>query len=329
MTLWNHSSKKQPMPRVAVIGTGTMGTAMALRLLGAGIGVDVWSRHAASMMPLVAAGASAYDEAPDAVKRADVVITMLPTGEITTEVMIDGQVLGAMPPKSVWVQMATIGAEAAERLATETRIRRPSVAFVDAPVSGSREPAEKGQLLILASGPSRARDVLEPVFGALGRATLWLGPAGAGSRMKLVLNTWLAFQVEGAAEVASLAAQLGVPAPELMGALRGNPLASPYALAKLAKMFAQDDHADFSLDLALKDLDLATSEAGAGVVPLAGAIAERWRELVRNGSSGLDVSAARNGLAPQAPARPSTRRPDRVRADRTSVEARQPVRAVS
>ena len=305
MSLFNYDNKT-PMPRVAVIGTGTMGSSMARRLLGAGMKVDVWSRHATSTMPLVAAGATAYDEPTEAVRQSDVVITMLPNADVTTEVMISGQVLGAMAPKSIWVQMATIGAEATERLVIETRTHRPAVTFVDAPVSGSREPAEKGQLLILASGPPRAAALLEPVFAALGRATLWLGAAGAGSRMKLVLNTWLAFQVEGAAEVAALATDMGVDAPGLMGALRGNPLASPYALAKLAKMFDQDDHADFSLDLALKDLELATSEADRGVAPLAVAIAQRWRELVRNGFSGLDVSAARNGLGPEASVDPST-----------------------
>jgi 3-hydroxyisobutyrate dehydrogenase len=284
------------MQRVAMIGSGTMGTAMALRLLGAEMQVDVWSRHATSTKALVAVGATAYDEAPDAVKSADMVISMLPNAEITTEVMMRGQVLDAMLPNSVWVQMATIGAVATGMLATETLARRPDVIFVDAPVSGSREPAEKGQLLILASGPQEAAEMLRPVFDALGRATLWLGPAGAGSRMKLVLNTWLAFQIEGAAEAAALAAHLGVPTEGLMDALRGNPLASPYALTKLQKMLDQDDHADFSLDLALKDLDLATSEAGRNVVPLAADIADRWRDLVRSGSSGLDVSAARKGL---------------------------------
>jgi 3-hydroxyisobutyrate dehydrogenase len=226
MNAWWHD-KEQLTPRVAVIGTGTMGTAMALRLLGAGIEMDVWSRHASSTMPLVAAGAAAHDEASDAVRRADVVITMLPNARITTDVMVGGQVLGAMSAKSIWVQMATIGAEATERMEAETLRRRPDVTFVDAPVSGSRDPAEKGQLLILASGPPRTAALLRPVFAVLGRATLWLGPVGAGSRMKLVLNTWLAFQVEGAAEVASLAAHLGVAAPGLMDALRGNPLASP------------------------------------------------------------------------------------------------------
>lgn len=286
----------ESIPRVAMIGSGTMGTAMALRLLGAGMKVDVWSRHATSTKPLVAAGATAYDEAADTVKSADIAISMLPNAETTTEVMMGGEVLDAMLPKSTWVQMATIGAVATGMLATETLGRRPDVIFVDAPVSGSREPAEKGQLLILASGPQQAAELLRPVFDALGRATLWLGPAGAGSQMKLVLNTWLAFQIEGAAEAAALAGHLGVPAEALMDALRGNPLASPYSLAKLQKMLEQDDHADFSLDLALKDLDLATSEAGANVVPLAADIADRWRDLVRTGSSGLDVSAARKGL---------------------------------
>ncbi len=328
MTSRSHN-KKQPTPRVAVIGTGTMGAAMAMRLLGAGMKVDVWSRHAASTTAVTDAGAMAHDQASDAVKQADVVITMLPTAEITADVMLGGDVLRAMPANSTWVQMATIGAEATERLLTETGIRRPGVTFVDAPVSGSRDPAQQGQLLILASGPPSAAELLEPVFAVLGRATLWLGPAGAGSRMKLVLNTWLAFQVEGAAEVAALAGHLGVDPPGLMDALQGNPLASPYALGKLAKMFEQDDHADFSLDLALKDLDLATSEAGEGVAPLAAAIAERWRGLVRNGSSGLDVSAARKGLGPEAPAHPSTPRPGRIDGDQAASKPRQTAPAPS
>ena len=294
MSLSNHD--KQTLPRVAVIGTGTMGTAMARRLLGAGLAVDVWSRHATSTKPLVAAGATPHDQAADAVGQADVVITMLPTADVTTDVVMGGDVLDAMPPSSTWVQMATIGDRATERLVTDTSARRPDVVFVDAPVSGSRQPAEEGQLLILASGPPGAAELLDPVFGALGRATLWLGPAGMGSRLKLALNTWLAFQVEGAAEVAALAAHLGLPATPLLDALRGNPLASPYALAKLAKMLEQDDRADFSLDLALKDLDLAGSEAGPGILPVADAIAARWRGLVENGASGLDVSAARRGL---------------------------------
>jgi 3-hydroxyisobutyrate dehydrogenase len=82
--------------------------------------------------------------------------------------MLGRGALAATQPWSIWVQMATIGVEATERLLTQTLIRRPGVTFVDAPVSGSRGPAEKGELLILASGPQRAVEPLEPVFDALG-----------------------------------------------------------------------------------------------------------------------------------------------------------------
>jgi 3-hydroxyisobutyrate dehydrogenase len=300
MTSWK--DEKEPTPRVAVIGTGTMGAAMASRLLSSGFEVSVWSRHPASTMALLDLGATGHANASDAVRDADVVITMLPTAEATTAVMFDGLALRAMRPDAVWAQMATIGFEPTESLAAQTRTQRSDVAFVDAPVSGSRDPAQSGQLLILASGPPAAEASLESVFGALGRATLWLGAAGAGSRMKLVLNTWLAFQTEGAAEAAALAEHLGVNTSELFAALRDNPLASQYALSKLARMVDEDYHADFALDWALKDLDLVASEAGTEVAPVAVAIADRWRELVQHGSSGLDVSAARQGLGRPVPA---------------------------
>jgi 3-hydroxyisobutyrate dehydrogenase-like beta-hydroxyacid dehydrogenase len=114
--------------------------------------------------------------------------------------------------------------------------------------------------------------------------------------LKLVLNTRLAFQAEGAAEAAALAEHLGVSNDSLLAALRGNPLASDYGLAKLGKMMDKDFQADFSLDWALKDLDLAVSEGGVDAAPIAHAISERWQRLVDTGSSGLDVSAARQGL---------------------------------
>lgn len=324
------TQEKEPTPRVAVIGTGTMGAAMARRLLGSGMDVGVWSRHPVSTMPLVDAGATAYERASDAARDADLVISMLPTAQATADVMLGGFAIGAMRPEAIWVQMATIGVDQTKWLATQAGTLRPDVSFVDAPVSGSRMPAESGRLLILASGPQAVAHSLEPVFGALGRATLWLGPAGGGSRMKLVLNTWLAFQTEGAAEAAAVAERLGVPAAAMLAALRDNPLASEYALGKLARMVDHDYSVDFALDWALKDLDLVASSAGAETVPVAAAIADRWRELVRAGSSGLDVSAARHGLGVNAPTHRSTGSPElRLGGARAPAEAPEPVRAAS
>jgi 3-hydroxyisobutyrate dehydrogenase len=191
--------------------------------------------------------------------------------------------------------MGTIGVDATTALDTAVTAMRPDVRFVDAPVSGSRAPAEAGELLILGSGPESAREVVLPILAALGRRTLWLGPAGGGTRMKLVMNTWLAFEVEAAAESSALATRLGIESGILADALSGSPLVSQLAATKLRKIQTADDQPDFSLGWALKDLELAESAAPGGI-PVAAAISRRWRQLAEHGAAGLDVSAARLGL---------------------------------
>jgi 3-hydroxyisobutyrate dehydrogenase len=271
-----------------------MGAGIGERLLEQGFAVDVWNRTPGPATRLVERGATAHGTADEAASRAVVVVTMLPTGDAVKEVMLGGT-LKAVQPGAVWAQMGTIGVEATESLRSEVAHARPDVAFVDAPVTGSREPARTGRLVILGSGPAGARPTVEPVFEALGRL-VWLGEAGAGSRMKLVLNTWLAFEIEATAEVAALADRLGVAHIALREAVAGGTLASGTALTKLAKMESGDYSADFSLEWALKDLDLARASAGVEVIPVAASIADRWRRLVAEGYGRLDISAARMGL---------------------------------
>ncbi|MGA2970665.1 MAG: NAD(P)-dependent oxidoreductase [Acidimicrobiales bacterium] len=285
-----------PVTHVAVIGAGTMGAAMATRLLNAHFDVAVWSRKPESTRSLVELGASSHSDVRDVVANADVVLTMLPNADITVEMMFNSRGLEAMQQNAIWVQMATIGTSATESIATLVRARRPDVTLIDAPVSGSRGPAESGQLEILASGDRSRAQLLENVFDVLGKKTLWLGPVGSGSQMKLILNTWLAFQIEGAAEAASLATRWNVDSSTLLVALHDSPLVSPYALGKLERIINRDFRPDFSLDLALKDLELVGTDAGDTAAPIARAIALRWRHLVETGASGLDVSAAGMGL---------------------------------
>ena len=282
--------------RIAIIGTGTLGAAMARRLLAAGATVDVWNRSPEPTRALAEHGARVHANARDAVTGATVVLTLLPTGDVVRGVMVEGGVVGAMKPGAVWAQMGTIGIDATAALDAEVAAHRPDVHYVDAPVSGSRGPAESGQLVVLASGPEVARPIVDPIFSVLGHRTIWLGPAGAGTRMKLVLNTWLAFEVEAAAEASALATSLGIEDGVLADAIAGSPLVSTLAGAKLAKMQAADDQPDFSLGWALKDLELAEVAAGPGGIPVARAIAQRWRDLADRGHARLDVSAARLGL---------------------------------
>ena len=283
-------------PRVAVIGTGIMGAGMAERLLDQGFAVDVWDRTPTTAAAIAGRGAIAHEQPTNAVAGADVTISMLPTAAVLEAVMLEQRVLDAMRPNSIWAQMGTIGLDGTERMITEAVARRPDVDFVDAPVSGTRGPARDGQLIILASGPSRARGVVQAVFEALGQRVLWLGRAGMGMRMKLILNTWLVFEIEAAAEINESANRLGVSYQALVDTVRGGPMASPLALARLDKMQKGDDSIDFPLEWAVKDLDLTAQATGAGAIPVAHAIAERWRGLVAGGLGRRDVTAARLGF---------------------------------
>lgn len=283
-------------PTVALIGTGIMGGGMAERLLDQEFEVHVWNRTPAAMARLAKRGAASHGLPHDAVADADVVITMLPTAAAARDVMLGQNVVDAIRPHGIWAQMGTIGLDGTELLVSEVAQRRDDVSFVDAPVSGTREPARNGQLVILASGPDEARVTVQPVFVALGQRVIWLGQAGMGTRMKLILNTWLAFEIEAAAEVRGTAERLGVPYELLLDTVRGGPMASALALARMDKMQKEDDSLQFPLEWALKDLDLTADAAGAGAIPVGHAIADRWRDLVGRGYGRLDVSAARMGL---------------------------------
>jgi len=282
--------------RVAVLGLGTIGAGMARSLLRAGLPVDVWNRTPERAAALAEAGAMAHAEPADAAAHAAVVITILSDAAATRSVALDAGMLAAMPPGSVWAQMGTIGVTATEELAATAATQRPDVMFADAPVSGTRAPAEAGELLVLASGPEQARPLLEPVFGAVGQITRWLGEAGAGSRLKLVMNTWLMFLIEGAAEVMALADTVGVGRPEVLDLLGTGRMASPVAAVKARKMDSGDDSPDFALELAVKDLGLALDAAPGRSLDVLAALRERWQRLADRGLGGLDISASRHGL---------------------------------
>jgi 3-hydroxyisobutyrate dehydrogenase len=282
--------------RVAVLGLGTMGAGMARSLLRAGLPVDVWNRTPERAAVLAEAGAVAHTDPASAVAHAGVVITMLSDAAAVRSVALDAGMLAAMAPGAVWAQMGTIGVAATDELAGLVARQRPDVLFVDAPVSGTRGPAESGELLILASGPEAAKPLLEPAFGAIGQATRWLGEAGAGSRLKLVMNTWLMFLIEGAAEVMALADTVGVDRSEVLNLLGTGRMAVPVAAGKARKMDSGDDSPDFALEWAVKDMGLALDAAPGRSLDVLAALRDRWQRLVDRGLGGLDTSAARHGL---------------------------------
>jgi 3-hydroxyisobutyrate dehydrogenase len=276
-----------------------MGSAMARNLVAAGLHTTVWDRSAPATKVLTAAGVAVASSAPESVRDAEVVITMLPTGDVVNSVVFDGAVPQAFSRGAVWAQMGTIGISATAEIVRRLAEERPDVMFVDAPVSGSKGPAEAGQLLILASGPPEAKAVATPAFAAIGRKTVWLGEAGQGSRMKLVVNAYMSILIEGVAEALELAVRLGIDPDKLADAIEGGPLDAPIADAKLHKMERGDFAPEFPLEWALKDVDLAIESAQGDTLPLLTALSQQWRAAVAAGHGREDVSAARLQLSGQ------------------------------
>jgi 3-hydroxyisobutyrate dehydrogenase len=282
---------------VAVLGAGIMGAAMARNLAAAGLTTRVWDRDTSATDPLADAGAVVAASARDAVRDAGVVLTMLPTAAAVESVIFDGRLAEEFADGSVWVQMGTIGVEATKRVGDRLAAQRPGVMFVDAPVSGSKGPAEQGQLLILASGPAAAAGVVRPVFDVIGRKTVWLGEAGRGSQMKLVVNAYLSMLVEGVAETMELADRLGIGHSQLAEVIEGGPLDAPLADAKFHKMDRGDFAAEFPLEWAVKDVDLVIGAAGGQPPPMLAALSGQWHAAVAAGYGRQDISAARLALA--------------------------------
>ena len=284
-------SPRTVAPVIAFLGTGRMGGPMAANLARAGFRVRAWDRTASHAAALIKDGATAAASPAEAVKGAQILITMLADGAATEQALRgpDGEL--EIGPGLIWVQMATVGMEWTQRFTnTATHYR---VSFFDAPVSGSQGPAQAGELTILASGPSWLREAVAPVFAALGRATTWLGPAGNGTRAKLVLNNWLADLAETTAETLSFARQLDLDPALIVDLLESTPLGSPYAVQKARTMLAGDFTPAFALKHALKDAELAAqaAQASGAELTLTSALLPRWRRAAASGRADDDLAA--------------------------------------
>jgi 3-hydroxyisobutyrate dehydrogenase len=285
-------------PKLAVLGLGTMGRAMAASALRQGLPTIVWNRNPEAARGLVEQGAQVETSVADAVRGADVVITMVTDAAAVGSIAVDLGMLQALPTGAVWAQMSTIGVDGTATIDSIVESRRPDVLFLDAPVSGSKVPAEEGRLTIFASGSERARPVVDPVFEAVGQRTVWLGPVGMGTRMKLVNNTLLAFSAEGVANALALARRLGLDVRSVADTVAGGPLVSPWMSGKLARMEEGDYSPEFPLDLALKDVRLALAEADPQRFAVLSSLAREWAMVVEAGFGGQDVTVVSRTLEP-------------------------------
>ncbi|HTI33833.1 MAG TPA: NAD(P)-dependent oxidoreductase [Miltoncostaea sp.] len=275
---------------------------MARNVMGAGMAVRAWNRTRERAEVLAGKGAHVAATPAEAAAGADVVLTMLADGDAVIAAMDGGDgALGAMREGAVWLQASTIGEEATARCIALAE--GAGVPFVDAPVLGTKAPAEQGALIVLASGADDLRERVRPVLDAVGQRTMWVGEAGAGTRLKLVTNAWILAVVEGAAEAVALAEGLGLDPALLLEAVEGGPLDLPYLRMKAAAMAERDFSPSFRLALAAKDAALVEDAARArGMdLPHATAVARRLAEAV-DAHGDEDVAATYLTSAPRRPA---------------------------
>ena len=268
--------------QIAFLGTGIMGAPMTRNLAQAGHDVRVWNRTREKAQAVQ--GVSVAELPEDAVDGAEVVVTMLSDGDAVEHVW--GRVAGSVDGRAVWWQCSTVGIAATQRLA-----ELAAVPYVDAPVLGTRQPAEDAQLTVLASGPPDALDRLEPLFDAVAAKTIRLGAAGTATRAKLVLNPWVLALTTATAETIELARTLEVDPQLFLGVIAGAAMDSPYAQLK-GKLILEDEVCDavsFPLRLAHKDARLVVDAAPGAA--LAAFVEERYARAREAGLGDCDMAA--------------------------------------
>ncbi|MFF0741590.1 NAD(P)-dependent oxidoreductase [Streptomyces sp. NPDC004111] len=278
-------------PVVAVLGTGILGAPIARNLARGGFTVRAWNRTRAKAEPLAADGVRVADTPADAVDGADIVLTLLNDGPRVLEAVRAAE--PGFAPGTVWVQVSTVGEEIAQLAEFAAKA---GLTFVDAPVQGTRQPAEQGRLVVLAAGPETVRPTLQPLFDTIGSRTVWVGDdgaSGAASRLKLVLNTWVIALTSGVGEALSLAKGLGVDPRHLVDVVSGSPMDSGYFQGKSAAILSGDFTPSFSVDNAAKDAGLVVEAAERAGLRLDGTAAgrDRFRRASAQGHGGEDMAA--------------------------------------
>lgn len=276
---------------IAVLGIGIMGAAVARNLRRKGFAVRAWNRTLQRAQALIADDIQVFAEPAEAVRGAQVIITLGKDGAAVLQAM--QQAREGFEPGALWLQMATVGIEANDEL--QGVARDDGLVFYDAPVLGTRQPAEQGQLVVLGAGPEAHRPALQPLLEAIAKRVLWVAEQpGAGSRLKLALNSWVLALTHGAAESLALAKGLGLDPALVVELVSGGPLDSGYFQAKTRAMLSGDYSPSFTLANALKDAELMVAAAArAGVrLDLAKAGIQRFQRALEQGHGDKDMAAS-------------------------------------
>jgi 3-hydroxyisobutyrate dehydrogenase len=292
------------LPHIGFVGLGGMGSRMAARLLNAGYHVTVYDRTRDRAGALERAGASVAESARRLAEAADVVLSSVTDDAAIEQVMFgeDGALLGARPG-SICIDLSTVHPRTSVRLSEAGRAT--GVDVLDAPVSGSTPQAEQGQLVLFVGGEQHVYEQCRPLFTVLGRAALYMGPAGSGTTTKLCVNALLGLGMQALAEAIALGERSALGRGRLLEALAETSVLSPSQRSKFENIQRDEYPGTFPQRLMFKDFGLVLQRALelAVAMPATAAAAQvAAAEHAREAAAHLDedfsvvVRTMRNGI---------------------------------
>ena len=277
---------------ISFIGTGIMGTAMASNLLKAGFALTIWNRSKDKLGSLLEQGATEANELHGAIKAADVIITMLSNPEAVSAIAEGPEgIFQNAKPNTMWINTSTVNPSFVHTMAEKSH--HAGVRYLDAPVSGSKLPAEKGELVFLLGGENKDAEEARPILSAMGKTIHYLGKHGMGTSMKMVLNLLLGQAMLSFAEGINLGLACGLSKEVLFQTIIGGPLVAPFLQAKRTKLEQGNYEPEFPLELLHKDLHLALQTAYEQelALPLTAAAKEIFGMAKSKEFGRLDVSS--------------------------------------
>jgi len=279
--------------KIGFIGLGIMGSRMAANLKKKGHDLVVYNRTKDKAKPLLDQGAAWAETPAELGKRVNVLFTMLSKPDAVAELALLGKhsFLETLLPNSLWVDCSTVNPSFSRLMADEARSRK--VRFLDAPVAGSKGPAEQGQLLFYVGGDKEDVEAARPLLECMGKAVFFIGGHGMGTVMKMVNNIMLGQAMVAFTEALAFGESLGLTRQTIFETLASSPVTAPFIMLKRKKFEDGDFTAEFPLQWMHKDLHLAVEtafETGA-VLPAMSAAKELFGLAMRQGMAGEDFSA--------------------------------------
>jgi 3-hydroxyisobutyrate dehydrogenase-like beta-hydroxyacid dehydrogenase len=283
---------KETNMKVGFIGLGIMGSRMAANLQKGGHELVVFNRSAEKAASLIKEGARWADTPAAVAEQVEVLFTMLAHPEAVKEMAFgDDGFLGHLRPNALWVDCSTVNPSFSRQMAEEARSR--GLRFLDAPVTGTKGPAARGELVFWVGGPEADVQACRPLFDIMGRKVVHGGGYGMGTSLKMVVNLLLAEAMVAFSEGMALGQSLGISQATLFEALLGGPVVAPAVANKRGNIERGEYEADFPLRWMQKDLHLVavTAQEQGVALPMANVAKEIYRLAIRQGLGDQDYSA--------------------------------------